>query len=77
MTDTAYPLQDQAEWFWHCQDVAVNGEPRERQQAIRILLDMARNHEDDRLRIRAASVVVARFWGNVETLATRPEGGAT
>ncbi len=66
-------LQPQAEWFWFNAGKAANGEPRERQQAIRILLDMARNHEDPRLRDRADWLVSLREWGNVAVLA--PGGG--
>ena len=73
---TEFALQPQAEWFWHCQDLAANGEPRERSIAIGILLDMAFNHEDDRLRTRAASIIALRHWGNVESIVARPEGGA-
>jgi hypothetical protein len=54
--------------------MAATGAPRERQQAIRVLLDLARNHEDDRLRRRAASIVALREWGNVAVLA--PGGSA-
>ena len=66
----------QAEWFFYNAGQAVNGDPRERQKAIRVLLDMARNHEDARLRTRAASLITTRHWGNVEVLATGPEGSA-
>ena len=69
-------LQPQVEWFWFNAFKAVTGEPHERQMAIRTLLDMANNHEDDRLRTRAASLIVARHWGKVEALATGPEGSA-
>ena len=70
------PLCMQAEWFFYNAGKAANGTPHERQKAISILLDMAHNHEDARIRTRAASIVVSRHWGNVQALTTRPEGGA-
>ena len=70
------PLSSQAEWFWFNAGKATSGDPRERQQAIRTLLDMASNHEDDRLRTRAASIVATRHWGSVEMMSRRPGGDA-
>ena len=69
------PFSMQAEWYFYNAGKTVDGTSHERQKAISILLDMARNHEDDRLRSRAASLVALRGWGNVEVLA-RPEGAA-
>ena len=70
------PLCMQVEWFFFNAGKAANGEPRERQQAIRTLLDMAQKHEDARLRTRAASLIVVRHWGNVEALVAGPGGAA-
>ena len=62
---TLSPLQPQAEWYWHCIRVAEKGEHHERPKAAGILLDMALNHKDDRLRSRAQSIIGLRGWGNV------------
>ena len=72
---TPFPLQIQAEWFWWLQHEAAHGTAFTREQAQWTLLDMAKNHDDDRLKVRAASIVVSRFWDNVDELAMRPEGG--
>ena len=72
---TPFPLQVQAEWFFWLQNEAAHGTEFTRVQALRTLLDMAKNHDDDRLRVRAASIVVTRFWANVEALDMSPEGG--
>lgn len=71
-----HEFEPQVAWFWFNANKAVNGEPRERQQAIRTLLDMAHNHEDDRLRDRADRLVSLREWGNVKVLVAGPGGGA-
>ena len=71
-----YPLSMQAEWFFFNAGKAANGEPRERQQAIRTLPDLARHHEDDRLRTRAASLLVVRPWAIAAALAAGAEGAA-
>jgi len=64
-------FQPQAEWFWFNADKAANGTQHERERAVIILLDMAHNHEDGRLRDRADRLVSLREWSNVAVLAER------
>ncbi len=57
-----FSLQPQAEWLWWCQHTVVNGNQFTRNMALRALRDIARHHEDCRLRTRAASIIITRGW---------------
>ena len=66
MTNSA--LQEEFESLCLIQHAAKHGEPNVRAQARLTLLDMAMNHQDDRIRIRAAEIVASREWKNVEPI---------